>query len=362
MNVSEVAKKRMSRRKKILIALAILFGLFTVGSMVTVHVLFSTMFFDRVERSEYSVWPRSEDYATYSRRLVTFPSGNNRLQGYLYGENQNKGLVVIAHGLGGGAENYLPETAWFIDHGYRVFSYDCTGSYASEGKGTRGMAQSAIDLDAALQYIEGDGQLKDLPRLLYGHSWGGYAVAAVLTKGHDIAGSVSVAGYDKPMGPVYEHALGMMGGLAHVEYPFMCLDNLFRFGAAANVSAVAAINATDTPVLIVHGTEDEDIRYDGSAIIARRDAITNPNVRYIIRDRTGQNGHNSLFVSMDAVRYVENLTAQYDSLKEQYGDMLPDEVKQEFFRNVDRMQANALDAEYMNQVIAFYETCLAGDA
>ena len=58
-----------------------------------------------------------------------------------------------------------------------------------------GMAQSAIDLDAALTYIESNDELNGLPVLLYGHSWGGYAAAAVLGSDHDIKASVSISGY-----------------------------------------------------------------------------------------------------------------------------------------------------------------------
>ena len=81
----------------------------------------------------------------------------------------------------------------------------------SEGSGTRGLPQSALDLDAALDYIESDESLNSFPVFLMGHSWGGYAVTAVLNFDHEIAGSVSVAGYNDPMTMISEFADGMMG-------------------------------------------------------------------------------------------------------------------------------------------------------
>ena len=56
--------------------------------------------------------------------------------------------------------------------GYSVLTYDATGTGASGGSGTRGLAQSALDLDAALTRAEQE----DLPILLFGHSWGGYGL------------------------------------------------------------------------------------------------------------------------------------------------------------------------------------------
>ena len=35
-----------------------------------------------------------------------------------------------------------------------MFAYDCTGSHASEGKGTVGLAQSVLDLHAALPMLK----------------------------------------------------------------------------------------------------------------------------------------------------------------------------------------------------------------
>ena len=61
---------------------------------------------------------------------------------------------------------------------------------SSGGSGTRGLAQSALDLDAALTRAEQE----DLPILLFGHSWGGYAAAAVLSVAVVIAALYRVVG------------------------------------------------------------------------------------------------------------------------------------------------------------------------
>jgi dienelactone hydrolase len=72
-----------------------------------------------------------------------------------------------------------------------------------------------LDLNSALNYIESDSTLNDLPIMLYGHRWGGYAVAAVLNYGHDIAATASIAGFNAPMEILFEQAKKMMGVFAN---------------------------------------------------------------------------------------------------------------------------------------------------
>ncbi|MDR1143848.1 MAG: lysophospholipase [Spirochaetaceae bacterium] len=326
----------MVPHQKLLLVLAAVLTLLAAASMITIHLLFSKVFFGRVKAPESNTSFRQEDYPGDDRGMARFRSGKNTLQGYLYGTGNTKALVVISHGIGSGAADYMAETIWFVNHGYRVFTYDGTGSHASEGRGTTGMAQSKIDLDAALRYIEKTGGLKDLPVLLYGHSWGGYAAAAILAADHPITASVSVAGYNTPGGIVYETAQKLTGPLAPLIYPAIRLNNFFRFGREANAAAVPAINASRTPILIIHGTGDRTIRYDGASIIARRYQITSPGAEFYVRSGEGQNGHGSLFLSAAALAYAEQI--QDSPAAER-----------------DKFKLAELDEDYMNTVNGFYE-------
>jgi pimeloyl-ACP methyl ester carboxylesterase len=278
----------------------IILGVYVVGSMIAVHVFFSAVRFGRTFSSGTATSFTDENYPGYERIPVEFKSGKNRLLGYIYGNGNSKALIVISHGLGGRAESHLEEIIWFVDHGYRVFSYDGTGTNASEGKGTRGMAQSVLDLYAALSHIEREDELSALPLLLYGHSWGAYAAASVpanLPEGlkERVAAVVSISGYNSPNGICREHAKKAIGPIAVIEYPFIALENFFLFGKASAVSAAHSINAASVPVLIIHGTKDKMIDFNGASIIAQKNRIVNPKAEYYIRDKEGQNGHNDLF-------------------------------------------------------------------
>ena len=166
----------------------------------------------------------------------------------------------------------------FVDSGYSVLAYDATGTGASGGSGTRGLAQSALDLDAALTRAEQE----DLPILLFGHSWGGYAAAAVLGGSHDVTASVCAAGFDTPLGLMRQTARRWCGPVAELGVPFLWLDQQLRFGTAANVSGAEAAAASGVPVLVLHGSDDGTIPADGPSLLAACQKENALNIRTVL--------------------------------------------------------------------------------
>ncbi len=352
-------KKKRNVKKIVLWTVLAVLILFCLVSLIADRYVLNDMF-GRAEMSEYT---SSLTYAdiqdSYSRESVEFYSGENKLQGYVYGGENDKGLIIISHGMGGGHEGYTADIRRFVDHGWRVLGFDNTGCCGSEGDSMVGMVQSALDLDAALDFVESDPELSTLPVCLYGHSWGGYAVTAVLNFDHDIAAVASMAGYDKAVEMEVEWGKDMMGVFIYTQYPFLWLYNKLAFGEYAGLSAVDGINRTDTPVLIVHGDGDTVVRYDGSGIIAKRDKITNPNAQFLTLSGEDNNGHNTIFQSREAVKYVNHLSEEYDALKEEAdGEELSDEVKAEFFGKVDKEKANEINPELINAVEEFFQEAL----
>ena len=328
--------------------------LYAAVSPVAVALLFRDVF-ARTAPPAYSAHLYYKDVADrYDRKEVEFRSGKNRLRGHLYGEENSAGLVVISHGLGGGEESYLAEALCFVDQGWQVLCYSNTGCWDSEGGTCVGLSQSVLDLDAALTWVEEQSRFEDVPIYIYGHSWGGYAAAAVLGFGHDIAASASVAGFNDPMSMIMAWGEDMMGPLVWAEYPFIWLNQKITFGGVLDLTAVDAINSAGVPVLLIHGSGDDTVGFDTVSIMAAREKITNPRVQYIIRDREGQNGHNSLFHSMDCLAYAGELNEAYAALYERYGGEIPDREKAAFYAGVDKFRASALDESFMYSVTAFY--------
>lgn len=333
---------------------------FSIISMLVVKFVYDGQFprYDRHDETVSAALRYTDIESDYPRSLVSFHSGGNRLQGYIYGQEQNRGLVVMVHGLGGGADSYLPQVTYFVDQGWRVFAYDATGSFDSEGKTTKGFPQALLDLDAALTYISTQSEYANLPLLLFGHSWGGYAVANILHFDHEITGVVSVSGANSPMDMVMEQGRRMMGGLINIQYPYMWLYQRILFGKLATLNAVDAINQAEVPVLIVHGTEDELVAYNGSSVIANIGAITNQSVKTISPSESGRNGHDNLFRSDAAIEYIDEVNVEYGELYERYEQDIPYEVRQDFYDKIDRNLAQDINLGLMDQIQGFFIQCL----
>lgn len=316
--------------------------------------------FGRAEHPDIATsWLYYEDYeAEFPREAVSFISGGNRLQGYIYGADNAKGLVVVAHGIGVGHERYIDEIIWFADQGWRVFAYDATGSVESEGRGTRGLPQSALDLDHALSYIAEDSELSQLPVFLFGHSWGGYAVTAVLNFDHTVTASASLSAYSEPMEMMQSYAAGMEGIPQDLVYPFMWLDTFIRFGRHVNLSAYEGVNKSDIPILIVHGTRDGLIPFDGPSLIAKKDQITNPQVQYLSLSNPGQDNHDTIFYDASALAYIEEVNERYLALHTRYNGLVPEQEREAFYETIDKRLVNRVNEALMREIQSFFEDSL----
>ena len=156
--------------------------------------------FPRYEKKDLATIYGEFDYSRVQgrlkRELLNFQSEKIKLQGYYYPSEGAKGLVVVSHGMHAGADDYIPFIEYFVKKGFAVFAYDCRGTYASEGDSTVGMCTPLVDLDFALKYINNDGRFSKMPLFLFGHSWGGYAAASVLSLHKNIKACAVIAPFN----------------------------------------------------------------------------------------------------------------------------------------------------------------------
>jgi len=346
--------KKRRKESRLIIIISVFVFVLIIAPMAFTILVYNFGVVKRVESPSLSQWFRYEDVDGYERRLTSFYSGRNKLQAYIYGETNDKGLIVISHGLDWGAENYFTETMFFVDNGWRVFTFDNTGTHNSEGRNTRGLPQAVLDLDAALTYIAN--QNWKLPIMLYGHSWGGYAVTAVLGKWHNINAVASLAGFNTPMRVMHETArdyLGL-GIITAICYPHHWTYHNIRFGQHAGLSAVDGINNSGAPVLIIHGTDDHLISYGSASIIAQKDKINNPNVEYVSHSLPHHNGHSNLWRNVETAGNIIKFNAALDDLRDNYNGKIPYDVLADFYV-ANRSHINVLDIEFMDKINDFFE-------
>ncbi len=279
-----------------MIGITLAFVLWVIGSVVVTVLVYDTTF-ARYEREEKPV-PAALEPLVADRRAVTFSSGDNTLAGYVYGDGGDM-LVVMAPGYHACVDDYLWQIQHFLGNGYGVFVFDTTGSCHSEGESAVGFSQAVWDLDSALTFAEKNGLFGYRRVALFGHSRGGYAVCCALAA-HEVAAVISVAGVNSAMEGVMEPAAARVGFVAYGNYPFLWLYQAWLFDAeTVSLSAADCIAQSDTPVLIVHGKNDDAVQLDGGSIYAHRAEIAAPQVDFLVWDTPQQDGHSDLLFDAD---------------------------------------------------------------
>lgn len=332
--------KRHKALKRALVIFLVTLLSFAVFSVAASAFVFEMLFARRDVQSTALLTYADVNAESYPRKRIDFYSGGTRLCGYLYGDELEgrRGTVLIVGGVQSTADRYLSTAMFFVDNGWCVFCYSGTGVGESEGDSLIGLSQSRFDLAAAIDRIASEPRLSSLPIVLYGHSVGGYAA---LTTASEAAAVVSIGAFDTPSRTMLYYAKQYVGVLADIEYPFMCLHNRFLFGEEANLSAVDAVNATDTPVLIIEGSEDTVVP-KAISVGSRFSEITNPNASYIEVTDELRNGHSNVWLSADASSYGA-------ALAERSGEVTAEE----------RLRAQRLDTEFMEYVLAFLNAAIS---
>ncbi|MFW5864690.1 MAG: alpha/beta hydrolase, partial [Candidatus Izemoplasmataceae bacterium] len=301
---------------------------------------------------------RVSDVSSYPRETLTFKSGDNALKGYLYHQENAHALIVIVHGLGGGADSYLAHMKWFFDEGFSVFMFDATGSYDSEGDSTMGFPQILIDLDYALDEIKSMDEVSELDLLLFGHSWGGYAALNSPHLSEDVSAIVSVSAPSNAFDMINEQVKSTLGIYAYVQSPYLNIYQRYRFNKYASLDGIDAINTHNVPTFLIHGSHDEMVDITGSAAIARIDEINISLFDYLIIEEAGKNNHNHLLKSDAAITYIESINQDYKTIYDTYNGQIPTEIKSAFYQSVDRELVQELDETLMQAIKAFYLNAL----
>lgn len=260
-------EKRSTKRRPVVIlivALAIVGACFLCLYVVANQAYDSR--FVRQEPSEPSARSVDEFPGLTVERCSFASDKGQMLAGYLYSKagTQPKGVVVLAHGFGfGGQCTYMDVADYFTSNGYLVFAYDATGFGESEGNSTVGTQQGIIDLDHALDYVEANGETKDYPIVLWGHSWGAYCASCALADHPEVKAIVALSGYNSSTDEIDSF---LTGNLEEMFIPVAGLIEQQRFGSYASYTSLAGFASTNAGVMIVQSADDpqvsESIGYD----------------------------------------------------------------------------------------------------
>lgn len=281
----------------------------------------------------------------WQRQSITFSSDRgDPLRGYVFSyAGPQKAMIVLCHGYGMSLNDYLPESEYFCRCGYSVLAFDGSGTGDSGGI-LYGLPQHIRDLAACLNYVNSTATLSHLPLLLYGHSWGGYAVDCVSLLGSwPIQGIISASAFQISTAGLGPYMKRHWGAAAKLPLLGVSIYQRIKFGSLANASAVEGLRHTAAPVLILQSNDDGIIHYRDNYEVLYAAFQRDPKKTFL-----PLTGHNHNITTPPEVDRKKR--ALLKTLRS--GTATPDELAQ-----MDTLKAQA-DNALLAQFIAFFDKCL----
>lgn len=311
---------------------------FCIIAFAAIAIVYAVVF----RRYDYNTYDSSRflthadiDHEKYPYETVQIPSGDNQLTGFLYGATNTNGLIIISPGHTDTTDIKLYETLFFVDAGWTVLCYDYTGCYNSQGSAMNGYTQTVYDLDAVLGFVKSEARFEGMPVMLFGHSLGAYASAAVLSEGHEVDAAVVASGFDTPKEQWTYSIERFTGPFHYVLEPFTQAFIALKYGVDRDLSAVDGINSVTAPVLVISGRDDE-FYGDESPIYEKRSEIVNPACEFMYMTEENHDGHYNYFLTDAALAYREEVRKETQTGK------------------IDKLLYTELDPTLMNQINDFF--------
>lgn len=348
-------KKRPAKRR-ILKILCIALAAVLLSMPIATVAVYEAIFCRRYETAPWLQFSAG-DFDGLQVQRSDFESAGETLAGYMYSKpGADAGVVVLAHGLGGGGHNhYMPLIDYFTSGGYCVFTYDARGNDNSGGKSVRGLPQGIIDLDSAISHAEGLPQYEGLPFMLFGHSWGAFSSANVLALHPEIEAAVIVAGFNESEDLLRLYGETYAGKAGGLLMPLMELYEYIKFGGKyASLTALEGFAATDAEVLIVHSADDETVPVECGYDIFHEAFGDSERFEFVLYE---DRGHGYPFCSEEAAAYRDEINAGYDAYIHENGLEYSDANKEAFMdAQLDMQRAFEPDAALIKQIIDLYNS------
>lgn len=327
------------------VALALLF--FCVMA-VGAAVVFCRFFGRRYNGNRFVKYFTAEDFAGLEAEPIAFPSDAGQLlRGYLYKSSparEQRALIIFSHGFGAGHLAYTTEIHALAKAGFLVLAYDGTGCGESGGDSLRGFDQGPIDLDFALRFAAKDPRLKDLPKILVGHSWGAFTTLNALAFHPEVCGAVGLCGFVSGAGVMAQTVFHRVQPCKAVFAFCLRVLNRIRFGKRANQNTIRALLRTERPVLLCYGLQDRVVPYYGNGKKVLQKCRERKNIRQILFEDKGHN----VYLSNEAESYMN--TTFRSIAKQVKKDPSRAEV---LYKRVDYYKMTEEDESVMRSIIDF---------
>ena len=302
-----------------------------------------------------------KDFPGLRVKRCSFSSNRKQwITGYYYFRQISgfKGILIISHGFGSGGHNsYIDVANYFAANGYLVFCYDNTGTDDSEGRCVGGLPQALLDLDYAIRSVKASSDINGLPIVLFGHSWGGYAVANVLNYHPDVKAVVAAAGFNATRDIMDYEGHRLVGDKAQFIVPYLKLQEKLKFGQASDCTALQGFLNSQAKVMILQS--DNDTIVPPCCGFDYYYACYKDDPRFTFKHYSDM-GHGEYFRSPDAVAYRKEFRKQLAAFKESLGKDFTKDQKQQYIRKyLDKKRFYHLNGRLFQEILDFYDEAVA---
>ena len=329
--------------------IAIIFLVLLVFAKLILYVIFGK----RCEGNPNLKYFTVEDFEELENEKIEFKSNKGQtLKGYIYTNknvNEYKGVIIFVHGMGAGHLSYTTEINTLAKAGYKVVSYDNTGTCMSEGKSLIGFYQSVIDLKYALEFVKKHKELNTYDISLVGHSWGAYTVCQVLKYKNDVKKVVAFSGPNNFSKLICDL---MSGGKINLRFLSVFFDiiNLLTFGRMSLKNTTEILKESNIPALILHGDKDVTCSVKNSLLADKNIFANNSNIKTILYE----NKYHNVYQTRESEKYLNEVFANISKLtKESKKDKKAKENLNDIYNNIDYKKITEEDLDVMKTVIDF---------
>ena len=356
-------KNKVEKKKIIMIVLCIAAVLIVAGDWLLSVSVYNENFNRRFESYEPLMF-RVDDFDGLQRTKYEFASDKGQiLTGYMYASGEDpRGIIVLAHGFGGGGHNsYMDCANYFAHHGYWVFAYDATGNDESQGEGVGGLPQGVIDLDHAVTFVEESGNFPDLPIVLFGHSWGGYSVCSVLTYHPEVKAVIACSGFNSSSGMFEAEGKKQIGAGIYLMLPFVKLHEWIKYGGYASNTAMDGFSKSTAAVMILHSFDDEVVPVEYGYDIYYEKYKDDPRFKFIQFEDKGHSYFNDETYTDEFNagfdKWLETLDYDYEAAenKERFSADKADYIHQNLNRD---KWCHSIDTGLFEDFVEFYDNIL----
>ena len=283
-------RPKTKRLNKIILFLAII-AIFLVVAGIISGVFYDSYFarggvLPLVDKLNYE--PENAVFEGLERTRYEFPSNKGQtIVGYNYQKTDKpKALIIFAHGFGGDHNYYKPLINSLASRDYWVFAFDATGTGESDGDSMIGLEQHIIDLEYTLKFIQSEPAFKNLGISLVGHSWGGYAAAALLNLNPDVSSIVLFSGFSNAYDLESNRLRNMVGGIGNLALPYLKIIQMSKFGKYESFTGLSGLEKSSTPGLMIASENDTIVNPEFGYKLYQKN-LPESRLEYIILNKRG---------------------------------------------------------------------------